>query len=41
MLIIQDMLVTPQKKLGTFRRMVIGQDMLIANMLIARFNCRT
>ena len=39
MLISQDMLRIHQKSLGTYQRMLIGQDMLIASMLIARFNC--
>jgi hypothetical protein len=41
MLISQDMLRIHQKSLGTYQRMLIGQDMLIASMLIARFNCKT
>ena len=39
MLTSQDMLMTYQKNHGTYRRMLIGQDMLIANMLISRFYC--
>lgn len=39
MLKIELMLMTHQNSLGTYRHMLIGQDMLISWMLIARFDC--
>jgi len=39
MLKIEIMLTTHTNSLRTYRCMLIGQDMLISNMLIARFYC--
>jgi hypothetical protein len=39
MLKIKDMLTTHTNSLRTYLCMLIGQDMLISNMLISRFYC--